>query len=141
MSRQKITIDLERVQYLASRGLTFEEIAHNLGIGVSTLNRRREELEELNDAIKKGRSIGTETIANALFEKAIAGDTTAMIFYLKARAGWKEVKEAINVNIGNPTEETESKKPQGMAGFYDVIDSMANKRLEELKREQETKTN
>ena len=29
-------------------------------------------------------------MANALFDKAVKGNTAAQIFFLKARAGWKE---------------------------------------------------
>jgi hypothetical protein len=37
------------------------------------------------DAIKKGRAEGINQVSNALFEKAIQGNVTAMIYYLKTR--------------------------------------------------------
>jgi hypothetical protein len=37
------------------------------------------------DAIKKGRAEGLNKVSNALFEKAIQGNVTAMIYYLKVR--------------------------------------------------------
>ena len=44
------------------------------------------------DAIKKGRAEGLNKVSNALFEKAIQGNVTAMIYYLKVRGreNWSE---------------------------------------------------
>ena len=36
-------------------------------------------------AIKKGRAQGIEKVSNALFNKAVQGNVTAMIYYLKVR--------------------------------------------------------
>jgi hypothetical protein len=45
------------------------------------------------ERIKKGAAKGIEEISNKLFEMALAGNVTAMIFFLKTRAGWKEGQE------------------------------------------------
>lgn len=37
-------------------------------------------------------------VASTLYEKAIGGDTTACIFWLKTRAGWREAKD-VNVQV------------------------------------------
>lgn len=86
-TKPKIAIDLAQVELFASRGLTREQIAAALGISYSTLNRRSKDLES---AIKRGESRGIAKVANALFDKAVKGNTAAQIFFLKARAGWKE---------------------------------------------------
>ena len=41
--------------------------------------------KEFISAIKKGRAEGLNQVSNALFEKAIDGNVTAMIYYLKVR--------------------------------------------------------
>nr|DAJ22127.1 MAG TPA: terminase small subunit [Myoviridae sp. ctDdE54] len=89
-TKPKIAIDLAQVELFASRGLTREQIAAALGISYSTLNRRSKDLEDLESAIKRGESRGIAKVANALFDKAVKGNTAAQIFFLKARAGWKE---------------------------------------------------
>lgn len=91
---------------MASRGLTVSQIADCLGVSESTLYNKQEEYLEFMDAIKRGRSKGMNEITNALFEKAVNGDNTAMIFYLKTRdrENWGEqyiepVKEIPPINI------------------------------------------
>lgn len=86
----EIEFDLERLEYLASRGLTQEQIAHSFGASQATFSRRLNDDEEFEKAYKRGKAAGIETIANVLFNKAEQGDTTAGIFYLKCRAGWRD---------------------------------------------------
>lgn len=90
MAQPKITIDLKRAEALAARGLTLEQIAVSLGIGVRTLSRHKRQEADLAEAIKRGREKGIATVANKLFESAMDGNTAAMIFFLKARGGWSE---------------------------------------------------
>jgi len=46
------------------------------------------------DAIKRGEAMGIEEVTNALFENAtVERDNTAIIFYLKNRAGWVDKTE------------------------------------------------
>ena len=85
----KIKIDPKQVEALASRGLTREQVAHNLGIGVRTLQRRTHEDPAFEEAYLRGKAKGITEIANALFKKAQEGNTTAQIFFLKCN-GWKE---------------------------------------------------
>jgi hypothetical protein len=61
-----------------------------LGIGLSTLYEKQNEFTEFAEAIKRGKGKGIQTITNRLYEKALEGDNTAMIFYLKNRAGWQD---------------------------------------------------
>ncbi len=74
----------EKVRMLRCCGVTHPMIASVLHIGVRTLEKHfREELSV-------GLADANAQIAGALYRKAIEGDTTAMIFWLKSRAGWKE---------------------------------------------------
>lgn len=82
--------DPEKVESLAARGLTMEQIASCLGIHYATLAEKRKEFVEFDEAIKRGRDKGISIIANSLYESAKEGNTTAQIFFLKARAKWSE---------------------------------------------------
>lgn len=84
---------IHQAEQLASVGLTKEQIAYRLGFAKQTLYDKIKETPELLDAIKRGQASGIENIANALYDKAMEGDTTSAIFYLKARAGWSEKQQ------------------------------------------------
>lgn len=72
------------VQLHATIGTSQEVIADILGIDAKTL--RKHYRTELNHATAQANA----TIGGALFNKAKGGDTTAMIFWMKTRAGWRE---------------------------------------------------
>lgn len=92
--KPRIEIDLGRVTELAAQGLTHEQIAAALGISRTTLQARKAESEQFAQAIEKGQALGIEAVSNALFENAKAGNVTAQIFFLKARAKWKDRHDA-----------------------------------------------
>jgi len=81
---------LSAVESAASRGLTDRQIGEFLGVSRATISRRKSDSEAFDTAIKKGRAQGIERVANALFQQALEGNTTAAIFYLKCRGGWSE---------------------------------------------------
>lgn len=64
-------------------GLTDEQIAHNMGISMYTLSRWKGKYKQIGQALKVGREVANFIIENKLFQKAIDGNTTAMIFWLK----------------------------------------------------------
>ena len=78
----------ELVQLHAMVGTRQETIAEIIGIDPKTLRKYyRNELDQ-------SKAKANATIGGALFNKAKSGDTTAMIFWMKTQAGWKET----NVN-------------------------------------------
>ena len=83
---------------MAAQGLTYEQIADALGISVRTLDGRRSESADFADAIKRGRAKGIEVVTNKLFEQCREGNTTAIIFFLKARAGWSDKVVVDNIS-------------------------------------------
>ena len=105
--RPKIQLDLEQVEELASRGLSNEQIAYSLGIGQTTLYVNKRENADFVEAIKRGKAKGIRDVANALVEKALSGDTTAMIFFLKSQAQWREINRTELTGADGGTVKTE----------------------------------
>lgn len=97
-TKPKIEIDLAKVEALASRLLTKEQICISLGISETTLYKNQRENADFAYAIKRGREKGVATVANKLVESAIEGNTTAQIFILKTHGGqdWKD-KQDVNL--------------------------------------------
>ena len=100
----EITPELSaKAESLSSQGLTMEQIASMLGMSDTTLYKKQAEFAEFMESIKRGRAKGIATITNRLFDKAKDGDNTAMIFYLKNRAGWADkVDQQLTVAEGGP---------------------------------------
>ena len=71
---------------LAAVGIRHEDIAAKIGISADTLVKYYK--QELDD----GRVDANAQIGKSLYEQAKAGNTAAMIFWLKTRAGWKETQ-------------------------------------------------
>jgi hypothetical protein len=76
----------ERVRYLAGVGIRQDHIAKIIGCAPKTLRKR------LRDEIDRGVAEANAMIAGYLFAAAKGGNTTAMIFWLKTRAHWREEK-------------------------------------------------
>lgn len=131
-----------KAETLAAQGLNMEQIADCLGISYDTLNERRKEFSEFSVSIKRGQAKGIGILTNKLFErgkgfshpeekifcnkdgdvtrvetmKHYPPDTTAAIFYLKNRAGWKDVQE-IDHSIGTRNNGGVSRASQILNGF------------------------
>lgn len=111
-TKPKIELDLQKVEEYAGLGLTREEIALSLGVSYSTLNRRVKESEEVDAAMKRGRAKANIKVGNALMKAIEGGNVTAIIFYLKARAGWTE-KQQIGAEI-----KSQENVPEGLTAIY-----------------------
>ena len=85
---------LEKTELLMAKGLTKEQCAGMLGIHTSTFMLHQSENSEFSEAIKRGQALGIDAVTNALFENAtVERDNTAIIFFLKNRAGWVDKQE------------------------------------------------
>jgi hypothetical protein len=82
---------VEQVGKLASV-LTLEQIADFLGISDKTLRRRMQEDPSILSVYKSGKQRAVAGVATSLLQQAREGNTTAMIFYLKTQAGWRETQ-------------------------------------------------
>ncbi|OOF39887.1 LuxR family transcriptional regulator [Rodentibacter rarus] len=104
-TKPKIEIDLKQVEALAANGLTMQQIADSLGISRTTLQMRKAENEQFEQAIKRGKAKGIAIVTNKLMGQIKSGNTTAMIFFLKSQAGWKETQITEHAGInGAPIE-------------------------------------
>jgi hypothetical protein len=74
----------ERVRYLAGLGVRQEDIAKIIGCAPKTLRKR------FRDELDRGVAEANATVSGYLFAAAKAGNITAIIFWLKTRAHWRE---------------------------------------------------
>ena len=76
----------------ARDGLTYEQIANNMGIGLTTLKEWRQKEPTISATLKKGREVVDFEVENALLKNALEGNVTAQIFWLKNRKKlqWRE---------------------------------------------------
>jgi hypothetical protein len=98
--RKNLTPDqITQVEKLAAV-LKLEDIADFLGISERTLRQRMTEDPTISAAYKKGRQRAIAGVATSLLQQARDGNLTAMIFYLKTQAGWRETKH-VEANVTN----------------------------------------
>ena len=76
-----------QVSALSGFGIRDEDIATYLHITKPTLYKY------YKSELKKGSITANAKIAETLYKKAKDGDTTACIFWLKTRAGWRETQK------------------------------------------------
>lgn len=103
-TKPRIEIDLAKVEALASRGLTKQQIADALGVSQTTFYARQKESEEFEEAIKRGQAKGVASVSNKLYESAMRGEAWAVCFFLKTKGGYKEtqkVEMTADVNTTN----------------------------------------
>lgn len=112
---------LLKIEGWARDGLTEEQIAHNMGIGYSTLQAWKNEHQDILDTLKRGKEVIDRQVENALLKRALGyeyeeisekyelgrlterkvtkkqviPDTTAQIFWLKNRkpSEWRDKPE------------------------------------------------
>lgn len=79
----------------ARDGLTDEQLAEKIGINPATLYDWKNKYPKISEALKKGKEVVDYQVENALLQKALGGDTTAQIFWLKNRKPdkWRDKPE------------------------------------------------
>lgn len=99
-------IDLKIVETLGSKGFTLAQVGAYMGYSHegNFLYRVCRDHPEIKVALEKGRLKRCERISDALVDAAIEDkNVTAMIFWLKAQAGWSdkaEIKLEVNQDKG-----------------------------------------
>ena len=114
----------DRITELTVRGLSDAQVAYCLFVSPATLQRKKSEIEEVSEALRRGRSIGVHKVANALYEKALGGDISAQKFYLQAVGGWR-IHDQATVSSGADSAFEQVEKEMGAI-------SAQNKKLLEL---------
>ena len=89
----KIQIDLKKVEEYAQVCDNEVEIATALGISYATFRRRKSESEQFEQAIKRGKAKANIFVGGKLMEAIKRGNIAAIIFYMKSRCGWRDVKQ------------------------------------------------
>lgn len=93
--RPKIKIDYEAVQKLSSIMCTQEEIAAFLGVSTKTLQRDA----EFCRIYKNGLEIGRMSLRRSQMKKALAGDSTMLIWLGKQMLGQRDnIHNSVDVN-------------------------------------------
>lgn len=64
-------------------GLTIEQTARAIGVNPDTLYKWMKRFPEIDEALKTGKDEANAIIENKLYQRALNGNMTAIIFYLK----------------------------------------------------------
>lgn len=100
----------------ARNGLTNEQIASNMSIGITTLWEWRKKSPKISNALKTGKDEADLQVENALYKEALKGNITAIIFWLKNRkpSEWRDkiqqeitTESAVKLVIDNNTLEVD----------------------------------
>lgn len=84
-------LNLNLVERLAANGMTDRQIAAYFGMSLAELRTKKQVSDALDRAIETGKAKGIAKVANSLFINATENNQIiAQIFFLKARAGWRE---------------------------------------------------
>jgi len=113
MARPKRTFspeDLDKIAKMSGHGMTIEQIGHIFGLERAQFNEYVAKIPELKQTILKGRSLALKQITETLFSKAMSGDNTCLIFYLKCRAQWKDTMSVEFEDKSPAKEMTEDQK-------------------------------
>ena len=99
---------LEKVEHLAARGLSQQQVCDALGFSETWWHAKKQENTELDECYKRGAAKGIGEISNAIYEQALNGSTGAACFFLKNRDPnrWSDVRSAnnIQINVGKMTD-------------------------------------
>ena len=72
--------------------LSAEQVADYFGIGRTTFFNMMDRDADIAERYKRGKSKVVAKVAQGLIQKALSGDTTSAIFFLKTQARWRETE-------------------------------------------------
>jgi len=103
----------QQVELLAGYGLPLEQIAAVIrgGIDVKTLTKH------FRAELLRGWALANSKVAQRLFEKALSGDTAALIFWCKARMGWSERQQHEIIRADEPDPEARREQLRAHLGL------------------------
>jgi hypothetical protein len=101
--------DVDTVLEACRRGVSEVRIARGLGINFRTWQRVRVEDERVASALTETRTLEEDELVALLMDKARGGETTAIIFALKGRHGYRDhgtpavaAEARVNIQINLP---------------------------------------
>ena len=106
----------------ARDGLTDEQLAEKMSIGIRTLYDWKIRYPQISQALKKGKEIVDFEVENALLKSAIDGNTTAQIFWLKNRRPDKWRDKPVE-DIGPKDETTEDDLSRSLRELGERLES------------------
>lgn len=82
----------DQAMAMCSMGATSKQLADFFGVSIATIYNWRSRYPEFLEALKVAKDAADSLVERSLYEKALAGDTTAQIFWLKnrKRAEWRD---------------------------------------------------
>lgn len=91
---------LSEISDWVRNGASDREVAQRLEISADSLIEYKKRFPEFSECLKNTRAYVDGKVENALLNRALAGDTTAMIFWLKNRRPkeWRETS-TLDANI------------------------------------------
>jgi hypothetical protein len=106
--------ELDTVEYLASIGLTDEQIATSLGIGISTFYRAGKlERSALRERLAAGRAKAYSEVAKTAYGMATSGASPSMTrFFLQCKMGWVATRKIELTGEGGGPIETSEETPE-----------------------------
>jgi hypothetical protein len=95
------TDGLEIIRKLGARGVRESDIWKALGLSYKSWSRIKRENDEARLALEEARMMEHDDLYGVLYDKAVKGDSTAAMFLLKTRHGYKEGAEQVTANQVN----------------------------------------
>jgi hypothetical protein len=138
MGRPRVKVEAEDVENLAAVGCSVEEIAilvtpEHQAVRSKFINHRTIE-RRFAPALKRGRGMMKGRLRSAIFERAMAGDTTLLIFLAKTVLGMREKERAdvsVNVNTAACAAAADAPSPEQVKAecldLYRAIQEEANR--------------
>ena len=81
---------LRQIDAAASCGLTDEQVAQVVGVELKLLDKPK-----VRKVLERARANVVQQVAAALIRKALAGNIPAAVFFLKAKAGWRDTDASL----------------------------------------------
>ena len=81
----------QQVEAYAAVGIPHHDIARLIKISTKTM------LIHYDEELTLGKAKANAQVGKKLFQQAMEGNTTAIIFWLKAQAGWRDRSEVLHI--------------------------------------------
>lgn len=137
---EEIKNKLILVEGWARDGLTYEQIANNLGINVATLYRYKKQHSEFCESLKKGKEVVDYEVENALLKRALGYNYTEKTYetsynetlgeYVKTLT--KEVTKQVSPDTTALIFWLKNRKPEKWRDKIDLEDKTNEETLEKL---------